>query len=70
MKKLGLNMNDATKFARYLVEEREEKSESNQAEDKDEMITYDPSRKVTGPTLSVRLMVNSTIGFVYTAKHE
>ena len=43
MNKLGLSFHDAHNFARFLVEEVEEKTESEA--DKEPKIVYDPNRK-------------------------
>ena len=62
MNKLGLQLKDAQKFARFLVEEPDENAENDPENAK---ILYDPNRKANFQIVSVRLQVNAPYAKIF-----
>ena len=68
MNKLGLPVQDASNFARFLVEEAEEKPD--QDPDKSLKIQYDPNRKANLQLVTVRLLLFIPFARIFTKEEE
>lgn len=68
MNKLGLPIQDAQNFARFLVEEAEEKPD--QDPEKEPKIVYDPNRKANLQLVTVRLQLFIPFAKIFTEEEE
>lgn len=68
MNKLGLQFQDAQNFARFLVEEADERAD--QDPDKEQKIIYDPNRKADMHIVTVRLQLFTPYAKIFTKDEE